>query len=214
MTASAGSFGICCRFIVFALAFSSTGVLAWEIAVDSGWLSDRMHDPKLVLLHVGMQETYDIEHIPGAQLIGVHAEFSDPDSHSDDSLMLELPSAEKFAQTLEQLGVSDDSVIVIYWSDDHITEATRALFTLQWSGLGKNAHFLDGGLDAWKEAGGETTTDIVDPHRGSVTLSLRPELVVNAQWIQENTDTGSVAIVDGRSRAYFDGVSESLGKVL
>ena len=212
MIYSARSLNIRWRLVALVLTVSPLGVLADEPLVTAEWLSNHIQEPKLVLLHVGEEKTFEKSHIPGAQRIDGHADFSDHNSHSEGSLILELPPVSQLEATLEELGVSDDSTIVIYWSDDQITEATRALFTLDWAGLGDRTRLLDGGFDAWVAAKHEVTKLKVEPARGALTLSPRTELVVDADWLQEHTGADGFALVDGRSRAYFEGVSKSRGE--
>lgn len=200
----------CC--IALAMTVLPFGALAANTVISSEWLSDRINDPTLVLLHVGEKKTYNKGHIPGAQRVDAHMDLSDPSSHSDDSLILELPSVARLTTTLEKWGISDDSTIVVYWSDDQVTPATRALFTLDWAGLGDQTFYLDGGLDAWKAADHEVASATMSPPRGSLTLSPRTELIVDAEWIQEHANEAGIALLDGRSRAFYDGVSKDRGK--
>ena len=194
-------------FITLLMLFVlATAAQAGELLVDAAWLSRHLDDDKLVLLHVGSEETFEKGHIPGAQRINVHADLSDPASHSDDSLVLEMPSAEWLDERLEKLGISNDSTVVIYFSDDQITHATRALFTLDWAGLGSQTRLLDGGIDAWKAAGNTLSTDSKANTRGSLELAIRPELLVNHDSVQNSAGQSGVALLDGRSRAFYDGV--------
>ncbi len=185
-----------------------TGVLADSPLVSANWLAEHLDDSKLVLLHVGSQKTYAKGHILGAQHVNTHADLSDPSSHSGDSLILELPAVDQLEAKLESLGISNDSEIVIYWSDDQITHATRALFTLNWAGLANNTRLLDGGLNAWKQSAYSLSTEPSTPTAGELSLMPHPELVVDADWVRQNSSAQGIALVDGRSRAHFDGIAK------
>ena len=40
-----------------------------SLLVNAQWLADHLHDPKLVLLHIGDRATYDAGHIPRARFM-------------------------------------------------------------------------------------------------------------------------------------------------
>jgi thiosulfate/3-mercaptopyruvate sulfurtransferase len=179
--------------------------------VSAAWLAQHLHDPDMVVLHIGDHKNFLQGHIPGARQVETHADLSNPSSHSGNALILELPAPAQLEHTLESLGVSDHSRLVLYWSGNDITNATRALFTLDWAGLGKQSYFLDGGLDAWKRANYEVSTETestpaVKP--GSLTLKIKDELVVDADWIQSHKDNANIRLIDARPKAFYDGVSQ------
>jgi thiosulfate/3-mercaptopyruvate sulfurtransferase len=126
---------------------------AGDLLVSAEWLAAHADDPDLVLLHVGPEEGFATEHIAGAVLI-TRDDFSDPGSHSPESLILELPEPDAFQAALRRAGVSESSRIVVYWGEEWVTPTARVVFTLDWAGLGDRTALLDGGLTAWKAAGG------------------------------------------------------------
>lgn len=179
--------------------------------VSVEWLVQHLDDPAVVILHVGDQDDYTAEHIPGAHYVERNA-MSHPGSHSPDALVLELPEGEEFQAVLRSYGVNDDSRIVVYWGSEWVTPTARMVFTLDWAGLGESTVLLNGGLGAWKAAGQSVTADLPTAQRGNVTLHPRPELIVGADWVQMNAEADGYALVDGRARAFFDGVREDRGK--
>ncbi|MEJ2237834.1 MAG: rhodanese-like domain-containing protein [Gemmatimonadales bacterium] len=179
--------------------------------VSAEWLVQHLDDPAVVLLHVGDKDDYTAEHIRGAHYVERNA-MSHPGSHSADALVLELPEAKEFQAVLRSYGVNDDSRIVVYWGSEWVTPTARIVFTLDWAGLGNRTVLLDGGLGAWKAAGQSVTADVPSAERGDVTVHPRPELIVEADWVQMNADADGYALVDGRARAFFDGVREDRGK--
>jgi thiosulfate/3-mercaptopyruvate sulfurtransferase len=94
---------------------------------------------------------HDEERIPGAG-------FFDLDEVSDKTSDLPhmLPSAEAFAEACTALGVSNDDTVVVYGGDGCFS-APRVWWTFRCFGH-KAVHVLDGGIVAWKAAGGPTTT--------------------------------------------------------
>ncbi len=187
------------------------------ILVSAEWVHSRLEggDDSLVFLHVGQDETYAREHIPGARYLHPN-DIADPasthlDGHDPNTLMLSLPEPAALQAALRRMGVNEDSHIVVYWTDERVTAASRTIFTLDWAGLGDRASLLDGGLEAWKAAGFEVTREARDVEPGDVTLRPRDGMVVDAAWVQANLPADGYQLVDARAAAYFDGVREDRG---
>ncbi len=214
LSSGAAAFAICCLVGAALLPMSLSGQAPGRRAallVSADWLAQHLDDPAVVILHVGDEDDYLAEHIPGAHYVKRDA-MSHPGSHSRDALVLELPEPDAFEAALQGYGVNGDSRIVVYWGSEWVTPTARLLFTLDWAGLGDRAVLLDGGLGAWKAAGQSVTAEIPDEKHGNVAVTARNELVVQADWVQKNADSDGYALVDGRARAFFDGVREDRGK--
>lgn len=94
------------------------------------------------------REIYAQEHIPGAAFFD-HQRFSDPKS---DYMLMVAPEAELSAQ-IGDIGISAASEVIVY-APEVLPAATRAWWILHYAGH-KNVRILNGGLAAWKKAGGE-----------------------------------------------------------
>ena len=175
-----------------------------QILVTTTWLAQHLHDPNLVLLHVGADGEYKAMHIPGAR-------FADMDDvsvseHTAEGLMLEMPTAESLRERLQKLGISNDSRIVVYYGSDWVSPSTRIVFTLDYAGLGGQTSLLDGGMPAWVREGGKVTDRLPAPRTGTLSpLHIKP-IVVNAAYVKQHIGTRGVSIVDGRDASFYDGV--------
>jgi thiosulfate/3-mercaptopyruvate sulfurtransferase len=175
-----------------------------QILVTTAWLAKHLHDPNLVLLHVGADGEYKAMHIPGAR-------FADMDDvsvseHTAEGLMLEMPSAESLRERLQKLGISNDSRIVVYYGSDWVSPSTRIVFTLDYAGLGGQTSLLDGGMPAWVREGRKVTDRLPAPRTGTLSpLHIKP-IVVNAAYVKQHIGTRGVSIVDGRDASFYDGV--------
>jgi len=178
-----------------------------EILVNADWLASHLDDADLVLLHVGDSDGYAAEHIPGAQFL-TREQVSLPRSDSPDALTLELPNPDELAQVLESFGVSDDSKIVIYWGSEWVSQTTRVVLTLDWAGLDAQTKMLDGGIDAWRDAGYQLTDELPSVATGSLSLNPRRGLVVDADWLALHVTEPGYALVDARAIEYFSGERE------
>lgn len=182
-----------------------------EILVTVDWLAAHLDDPDLVLLHVGDSADYAAEHIRGAHHV-TRDQVSQPRSSDPEALTLELPNPDDLERLLESFGVSNDSRIVVYWGGEWVSQTTRVLFTLDWAGLGSQAALLDGGLEAWQDAGHPTTDQPARAATANLTLSPRPELVVDADWVSQHATPPGFALVDARAPEHYSGEREDRGK--
>ncbi len=190
------------RSLILAVCLMAGSVLAGpreSLVVDSAWLAKHLKDPNLVLLHVGDKAEYDAKHIAGAR----HVTLQDISLRGD--LMLEMPPADDLRQRLENLGISNDSRIVVYPGKDWISPATRVIFTLDYAGLGDRASLLNGGMDAWIAAGNATSDAAPAAKKGTLAaLKIKP-IVVTGDEVRKSMGKHGFAIVDGRSGTFYDG---------
>ncbi len=174
-----------------------------SLIVSPTWLASHINDQNLVILHVGARAQYDSAHVPGARFVSLD-DISVSD-RSGNGLSLEMPTADDLRQRLAAIGISDNSRIVVYHERDRITTATRALFTLDYAGLGAASSLLDGGIEAWKRSGNSVTQVVPASKVGTLSaLKLRP-IVVTAEDVAARRTKPHVAIVDARAAEYYDG---------
>ena len=140
-------------------------------------------------------------HIPGARRFDIDA-IADK-GHAMPHM---VPSPDFFTECLSELGVSDDDHVVFY-DDSDVKTAARGWWMMRLFGHG-SASILDGGLAAWKAAGGRLEQGepaAVAP--GSFTS--RPAIGVGVVDIDSLAAavSGGIAgqIVDARAAARFAG---------
>ena len=191
---------------VLASAFTASGATAQpprdQLVISAAWLQQHASDANLVLLHVGNKATYDAGHIPGARYVDYTSTLTS--NTNANGLTLEMLPADALHDRLAALGISDNSRVVVYESDDMWTPSTRVMLTLDYAGL-SNVSWLDGGQKAWVAAGGRLTADVPQVQPGQLAaLKLRP-VVVDAEFVQAHLNTPGYAIVDSRATAFYDG---------
>ncbi len=168
-----------------------------ELVVSTQWLNDHLNDPKLVILDVGMSgmgSKFGDAHIPGAR------EFADEKMARASE---ELLPDDQLKANLEEIGISDDSRVVLY-SSHWFPMAARLFFTLDYLGF-HNAALLDGGMEKWMQEKRPTSTAAPQITRGSLTIHPHPEIVAKIAEVQKWT-TGSdphVTILDARPRGRY-----------
>eukprot|EP00638_Chattonella_subsalsa_P008073 CAMPEP_0117752294 /NCGR_PEP_ID=MMETSP0947-20121206/11521_1 /TAXON_ID=44440 /ORGANISM="Chattonella subsalsa, Strain CCMP2191" /LENGTH=350 /DNA_ID=CAMNT_0005570911 /DNA_START=45 /DNA_END=1097 /DNA_ORIENTATION=- len=137
------------------------------------------------------------------------AVFFDIDGVSDKNVDLPhmLPSEDLFAESVANLGISNDQTLVVYTTENCFS-AARGWWTFKCFGHEK-VHILNGGLPAWVSAGYEVESGDPEPKpKGSYKAKLNPSLVKD--WKQvlevvENKETETAQIVDARGAGRFLG---------
>ncbi|MEJ2204752.1 MAG: rhodanese-like domain-containing protein [Gemmatimonadota bacterium] len=184
------------------------------LVVRAEWLADHLDDPDVVVLQVGPEEIYTREHVPGSRFVSldmIRAPMPDDGDHAN-HLALELPPAETLRLTLQDLGVSDQSLVVVVPSEAWLTPSARVVFTLDYMGLGDRTRFLDGGLEAWKAAGHPVSATVPSATPGHLTTGPVTR-VVSHEWVAEHATEAGYALLDARAPAFFDGLRDDRGKM-
>ena len=177
-----------------------------SLLVTPAELRDRLTRGNVVVLHIGERFDYDAGHIPGARYLPYDA----ISTSRGGGLALELLPAERLDSLFESLGVSDGSRIVLYWSKGWYSPTTRVFLTLDYLGLGDRTSILDGGLAAWKAGGGPVTTAIPPATRGTLTVHLRSDVIVDARTVRASLGNTRVAIVDARDPRFYTGQAQGM----
>lgn len=190
------------------LFLASSSAPASDILVTPEWLAAHQRDKDLVLLHVGAPAEFEKEHIPGAIPV-TPADFAIP--KSEGALILQLLPSDQLKAKLEGYGISDDSRVVVYFAKDWVSPTTRVYFSLDAAGLGERTSILDGGMPAWKAAGGPAVDSANDPASavqrkpGKITVKPHSELVADLDFVKASLRKNGVAIVDSRNPKFYDG---------
>ncbi|WP_199555567.1 3-mercaptopyruvate sulfurtransferase [Sandaracinobacteroides hominis] len=141
---------------------------------------------------------FEAAHIPGAVFLDLE-EVTDPSS----GLPLMLPRPEKFASRAQALGLGDGSRIIVY-DNSPLRSAARAWFMFRVFGAHQVA-VLDGGLEAWKAAGGELESGKPIVRHRHFTVWGDTSSVRDLDAMRENLKTGAVQVADARPAGRFAG---------
>ena len=172
------------------------------LLVTTSWLADHLKDPNLVILGVGQDGDYEKGHIPGSLFVKYM------DTHlmkSPAGLTVELPPMSELADTFGKLGVTNDSHVILYMTNDWVSPTTRVFITLDAMGLGDHTSILDGGLPAWKKEGRPVTTDVPSAKRGKLEPCAQNDVIVDLNYMKSNLHHPGVDIIDARMEAHHSG---------
>jgi thiosulfate/3-mercaptopyruvate sulfurtransferase len=170
------------------------------ILVDPTWLKDHINDPGLVLLQVNsMEMDYTKEHIAGARFLwtGWLAPNTPQGSFN-------APDSKTATEILQQLGISNDSHVVLSHSYNEVSPTARMFLTLENLGLRGQVSFLNGGLEAWKKAGYPTTKDIPTVKK-SKFVAKQGSLLVDKDYVLKTLNGTTGVVVDARVKDVYDG---------
>jgi thiosulfate/3-mercaptopyruvate sulfurtransferase len=150
-------------------------------------LAPRLLDVRWTLPKPDGRDDFAAGHIPGAIYVDLDTELADHDNTDATAGRHPLPSPEDFQETVRRWGIDSDTEVVVY-DDNSSLGAARAWWLLRWAGL--QARVLDGGLAAYRDAGGDIETGD-SPAVESSTVTISP---------------GSLPVIDADSAADWNGV--------
>ena len=188
-----------------ALAFAPQTPVDGGSVVSVDWVSAQPPSKRIVLLFVGPRQEYDAGHIPGTVFLPGDAIAPT----GANGLAVELPDAKALEAALENLGVSDNSRIVLVHGRTSLPAATRALFTLKAAGL--NASLLDGGHQAWEAANRPTTQDNEQVTPGEVSPLTFKARIVDSAYVQSNLASPGHVVIDARDPQFYSGQQAGFG---
>ena len=171
--------------------------------VSAGWLMQNLDRVRVVDASWYMpadkrdaKAEFEAAHIPGAV-------FYDIDTLSDRNTSLPhmLPPPDQFARDAGALGIGDDDMVVVY-DGAGIFSAPRVWWALKAMGHDKVA-VLDGGLPAWKDAGGAIQSGPAAPR--PATFHARPNTAILRDFGAVKAALGNTQVLDARSAPRFEG---------
>ncbi len=170
------------------------------VLVTPQWLNEHQRDAQLVIVQVSsLKFVYDQEHIEGARYLW--PSWLAPDSPEGS---FNAPDPKKAKELLEDMGISNNSHVVLCHSQNEVSVTARMFLTFEYLGMRGKVSFLNGGVEAWKKAGYPTSQSLPVVKKGKFTLHINPVLV-DKNYVQRHLTSDSVVIVDARMKRFYDG---------
>lgn len=137
--------------------------------------------------------------IPGATHFSAVEELTDPYYPVDNYLI----GPDLFQEKMRNLGVDNDSRVVIYDGGNHLA-AARLFYALDYYGF-SNASLLNGGMAAWIESGLPITDQYETPEQGTFSFDIQESLMCDFDYVVEASDDPNKIIFDARSAGEYSG---------
>ncbi len=141
---------------------------------------------------------YDEGHIPNAVFVDWQVDIIEPGSPSND-----VAGPERFAALMSDLGISEDSTVVIYDNAASMF-ACRLRWALRYYGH-ENVFVLDGGWDKWCAEARPVSAEIPQIDKASFVPRINAALKATQADILSGIKTAALQLVDVRSPAEFAG---------
>ena len=147
-------------------------------------------------------------HLPGAVYANLDHDLAGPKTGRNGRHP--LPARADWAATLARLGVTPARAVVVYDAQGGMY-AARAWWMLLWAGH-CSVSVLDGGITAWKAAGGALEAGAVAPVAAPSAYPLGDSLVASVDADALMKSLGRVTLLDARAGERYRGEVEPLDK--
>ncbi|MET1134067.1 MAG: sulfurtransferase [Aeromicrobium sp.] len=179
--------------------------------VDAQWLHEHLDDPSIRVVDATVhltfdedgahtesgRETYREAHVPGARFAD---QLVDLTVHGGEAPFEAAPS-EQFAQVVGDLGIGNEHTVVVYDTVNGIW-ATRLWWQFAFEGH-DDVVVLDGGLQAWQEAGLPVESGDASYAPATFTADRQPERSVATADVEAATQDSSVLLINSLDRESF-----------
>ena len=177
--------------------------------VSIDWLLKYVNEPNLIILDATIKKvsatktslkTTEKLQIKNARFVDIKNKFSDTSSELPNTIQ----SPQEFSKAAKQLGISNDSAIVVY-DELGIFSSPRIWWLFKAMGH-DNIAVLDGGSPAWKKAGFPIENRV--PYmgeEGDFTASYDANLIKDFNDVFTSINNDTISVVDARSENRFNG---------
>ena len=184
--------------------------------VSGKWLKENIDKKNLIVIDCRFnlmdkeygKRSYDDSHIKGAVRVDIETELSA--KVREHGGRHPLPSAEELKNTFENLGVSNDSIVVAYDEGD-LAGPCRLWWILKYLGHDK-VFVLNGGMNSFIEAGGEISNEVPQVVKSTFDISVNDDMRVDMEYVRERLYNKNVAIIDSRENPRYRGEFEPVDK--
>ncbi|TZF95944.1 sulfurtransferase [Chryseobacterium panacisoli] len=160
-----------------------------------------------------VKQNYLEKHIKGARFIDLDKDLAEIGENAAFGGRHPLPSVEKFAETLSNLGIAENSHIIVYDDKNASNAAARAWWMLRSFGFEK-VQVVDGGMQAAEKNGLEFSSGEEIFDKASLIKKDHWLLPVSSLEVVENEiENNSSTIIDVRDAYRYKGESEPIDLV-
>ena len=181
-----------------------------ELLAETGWLADRMTDPRIRVVDARSNDEYEAGHIAGAVHMDGFATFAPAGGVLPRAENGDMGSPEDFARFVGGLGIDNETTVIVYDTPN------QRMGLVAWAFLyygHADVRLLDGGITKWLAEGRPLVTE--PPPWPSVTYVANPVEAVYCSLEQAKAGTASDDFVfwDTRSTDEFAGTAAGFGSI-
>ena len=157
--------------------------------VNAKWLKENLNNENLVIVDCRFdlmdkeygKRSYEKNHIKGAVKVDLETELSsEVKTHGGRH---PIPDSESLKNTFENLGISNDSLIVCYDEGD-LAGPSRLWWILKYLGHSE-VYVLNGGINEFIKIGGNTDDKIPEIKKGSFKVRVNDSMRVDMNYVKE-----------------------------
>jgi len=150
-------------------------------------------------------------HLPGAGYVHLNRDLSDLHKPASEGRH-PLPDAGVFCATLERLGISPDSQVVVYDAADGAMAAARFWWLMKLLGHERVA-VLDGGFARWTGLGLPVNAGDSTYARGTYQANFDASMIASTDEVVRRSSSNAGCLIDARAPERFRGEVEPLDPV-
>lgn len=190
------------KILAFALSLAAATLsFAAQPLLTPAELQAQLGNPNVRVIDVRDPKAYAAQHIPGA-VNAPYGKWRGPASNPG-----ELPELPKLTALLQSLGLTPATHAVVVSSGADSTDfgaSARVYWTLKVLGL-KELSILNGGVNAWKQAGLPQNSNAATVAASSYVPKLDTSLIARRDEVAQKAANGSAVLVDARPADFFQG---------
>jgi thiosulfate/3-mercaptopyruvate sulfurtransferase len=184
--------------------------------VDVDRLRERLRDPRLVVVDCrwslgdpgGSRREYERGHVPGAAFLDVDSDLAAPPGRAGRH---PLPDSDAFERAARRAGIGRDSRVVAC-DESGQGGAARLWWLLRHFGHDDVA-VLDGGMAAWRAAGGPLEAGPPPERDGDFEARPRAGDTIDAAELRERLGDPGLTLLDARAAERYAGEREPIDPV-
>lgn len=158
-------------------------------------------------------ENYQKNHLEGALYVDLNKDLAEIPTNAKNGGRHPLTDLEKFSEVLLNLGITENSHVIIYDDKNGANASARFWWMLKSAGIEK-VQVLNGGFQIAKEKGLPINSEKTTPKKVEKILLKEWKLPkVDLNFIKENSEKKDFLVIDVREKDRYDGKTEPIDEV-
>ncbi|ALO45857.1 sulfurtransferase [Pseudohongiella spirulinae] len=193
--------------VLLYLFSSGAAAQSWSVLIDPAQLRQLIsNEPMLRIIQV--TGDYQQGHIPGS-VYAAYSRFRGPANNAG-----QLPEPADLQALIRSLGIDRQTPVIVVHQGSNASDmgaATRVYWTLKSAGISQLA-VLNGGLNAWRDAGLSLSTEPVTVANSNFTLQWRDDWRISTAQLAQRLDDPALNLVDARPVDFYFGQQYSASR--